>query len=193
MEGVQRLEAHFVPDDDGPAPWEEWEYLRLCINPLGFLELKDWQDLQHTSLLDDDGCSTAMITAGIENILHLGGPHHPFLGLELDEFRILKRNGHLFTIEMDGAVHPPSGDKEPGMPTGDFRLLDEVPFASVSVAVPLNAADPLAAAKGIAQRELGVKGFARTKVKLYDPNRPEGRRRPAVHHNVTLEVMATGT
>jgi hypothetical protein len=158
------------------------------------VDLKDWQDLQHASLLDDDGLSTAMITAGIENILHLGGPHHPFLGLQLDEFRLLKRHGHLFTIEMEGAVLPPAAKgKEPGMPTGDFRFLDEVPFASVSVAVPLNAADPLTTAKGIAQRELGVKGFARTKVKLYDPNRPEGRRRPAAHHNVTLEVMATGT
>jgi hypothetical protein len=46
-----------------------------------------------------------------------------------------------------------------------------VPFASVSVAVPINAADPLGAAKGIAYRELGVKTFARTQVRLFDPNR----------------------
>ncbi len=42
------------------------------------------------------------------------------------------------------------------VPTGDFRLRVEIPFASVTVQVPLNADDPLTAAKAMAAREIQI-------------------------------------
>ena len=68
------------------------------------------------------------------------------------------------------------------------RMVEEIPFATARVAVPLNAGDPLATARAIAAREIGLTQFARSSVDLYDPGRKVWNPTRAGKHMVLLET-----
>jgi len=87
------------------------------------------------------------------------------------------------------AALPPTGDEDPGCPRGISACWMRSPSPARAWRCHCNAADPLAAAKGIAHRELGVKGVARTKVTLFDPNAAPRGGGAAGHHDVTLEMI----
>jgi hypothetical protein len=102
----------------------------------------------------------------------------------------VRRDGYLFTCEFDGEITPTKEDmeKDPGAVPVEFRMMEEIPFATVTVAVPLNAADPLSAARGIAEREIGLKEVARSRVSLFDPTRKVWKPEKSGKHTVTLET-----
>ncbi len=188
---VWRIEAHFVPDDDdpGPPPWQVWEYLRLAINPLAFLQVKHWHELERIDFLaDDDG----LFFMSLENLI--AGRSAPVLDVAVSEFRTIGRDGLNLTLEMEGEVVAPSEEEkakrpgEHGIPVGEFKLFAALPLSSLVVAVPINSADPLAAAKGIAQRELGLSQIRAGKVKSFDPNRRSRLPGGGSHHEVLLQV-----
>lgn len=192
---VWRIEAHFVPDDDspGPAPWEAWEYLRLSLNPLAFLQVKHWHELGRTDFLaQSDGLH--FLNIHLENLI--ADRDAPLLDVELDEFRTVGRDGLNLTLEMEGEVLPPSEKaksnphQDNGIPTGEFKLFAALPLASLTVAVPINASDPLAAAKGIAQRELGLSHIRTGQVTVFDPKKRSLLPGGGSHHEVSLQIGA---
>ncbi len=73
-----------------------------------------------------------------------------------------------------------------------FSLRVEIPFHEVEVAVPLNAADPLAAAVGIARREIGLSAHALHDVSRFDPTVPVWKPVENSHHIVLLETLWRG-
>lgn len=181
------FDAHYIPSDTdpGPPPEAPWEYLRLSIQPL-WLNLKDWRDLTTYNPTDYNvgGFYPASVT--LENLLissHLQGSNRP---IDPGEFLIIQRNGYLFTCEFEGEIdlETPEGTKEEHL-----QLRDEIPFATITVRVPINSADPVTAARAIAARELTFAEIARTHLTPYDSatairSRTLGRDK----HNVLLET-----
>ena len=191
---VWRLDAHFVPaeEDFGSGARARWEYWRFFVNPLGSFTTKDWRELVRESFLISDEGHDELCFADMENIINpmwSGGKQEP--GVRLGELRVIRRDGYLFTVEADGEIVCGKDDPE-HVPTGDFRLRAEIPFASATVEVPLNAGDPLTAAKAIAAREIQLTEFGRTDVTLFDPARKVWKPARSGKHTVTLEVPWRG-
>ncbi len=77
---------------------------------------------------------------GIHLQLDMIGPPHT---------RQVWRIDAVFVLQMDGEVVLPEGQTAEDGVTGDFRLLMEIPFASVNISVPVNAINPLAAGRAM--------------------------------------------
>lgn len=187
------VEAHYVPDDDdaGPGPGEAWEYWRMGIQPLGFYTTTDWRELVGLSR-DDERLDPLLGSA--ENLLARWHGREDVRGIHTGEFRVLRREGFLFTCEWDGefGAQTVREGEEPGAGALEFTLRDELPLREVRVEVPVNAADPLSAAKAIAARELGLTQWGRSHVELYDPARKVWKPQYSGKHTVLLEVAGEG-
>ena len=170
---VWRIDLAFVPgeDDAGQPPWTEHELWRLHVGPIMGLRLADWRDLENLSLLENVDV-LPLINATFENLC---ARREKVLDVNLLECRFLKRSGYDFVLQMEGEVFPPAADSgaDDGM-AGDFQLFMELPFASVEMAVPVNATNPLAAAQALAERHIGLRASARSHVTLFDPERAAG-------------------
>ncbi|HEY3663365.1 MAG TPA: hypothetical protein VGL24_09465, partial [Chthoniobacterales bacterium] len=154
-----RFEAHYVPADDdrGPGPVDTWEYWRLMISPMLF-QTNDWRLLTEYAI--SEPADFPFPAGSAENLLGGGGSRADALMLRPGELRVLRRDGFLFTCEFEGEIDLPAGH-EGGEEPVEFRLLDEIPFAGVSVHVPVNSADPVKAARALAAREIGLGETAR--------------------------------
>jgi hypothetical protein len=115
-----------------------------------------------------------LLNANLENLCDQGAERGKLREACVEECRIIGRDGYGFVMEAEGEVFAPEGQTVEDGVTGDFRLRMEIPFASVNVSVPVNAADPLSAARAIAEREIGLKGVARSLVHRFDPERAKG-------------------
>ncbi|MEO6787222.1 MAG: hypothetical protein ABI318_13910 [Chthoniobacteraceae bacterium] len=187
---VWRLDAHFVPADEdyGSGADAHWEYWRFFVNPLGSFTTRDWRELVRDTFLENEAGHRELCLASLENLINPYYTGKQEMEVLLGELRVIRRDGYLFTVEADGEVER-GKDHDERVPYGDFRLRAEIPFASVTVEVPLNAGDPLAAAKAIAAREIQLTEFGRTDVLLYDPAiRRTWRPERSGKHTVTLEV-----
>src|SRR5207302_5253565 len=167
-----RFDAHYVPadSDTGACPGVELEYWQLAINPMQ-LVIGDWRQLTDIKQSDDLDSSFYPFGGNFENLLTyrrngIKGVHTVFI----EEFRVLRREGYLFNCEFTGEIEAAAEDETEAL-AGEFRMLDEIPFASVTVRVPINATDPLASARAIAAREIGLAGVALADVRPYDPTR----------------------
>lgn len=171
---IWRIDLAFAPGEESGRmpPWAGHELWRLHVAPIVGLELTDWRDMENLTVLGEDAGEgeVAMLPASMENLCESRVLPRD---AEIRSCRFLKRDGHRFVLEMDGEIAQ-QGDVPPedGV-AGDFRLLMEVSFRSVKVAVPVNASDPLAAGVALAGRELGVRAHGRTHVKAFDPERAE--------------------
>ena len=80
-------------------------------------------------------------------------------------------------------------DLSNGLRRDELRLLDEIPFAEVYAKVPINAADPVAAARAFATREVGLAETAAARTTPPDWRREENPQAPLdSHHHVTLHT-----
>jgi hypothetical protein len=183
-----RFEAHYVPGDEDPGPPLEapWEYWRLMINPMNFV-LSDWRELADPALWDweKDAEPFYPMCVTIENLLPDGMRGAAERTVRPGHFRVIRREGFLFTCEFDGEIVAKEGEEV----AGEFRLLDEFPFFEAAVHVPINAADPIVAARAMAAREIALTESARTFLKRFDPERG---RLPRIlgpgRHSVTIET-----
>ena len=183
-----RFDAHYVPADvdPGPRPEAGREYWRLAINPMN-LAVADWRQLAEYNAREDGGEGFHPFSASLENLLHEWNDDKGVRTIFPGEFRVLRRDGYLFACEFDGEIKAAVSDAEAIV--GEFGLLEEVPFATVTVRVPINAADPVASARAIAAREIGLTSIGRTHVQPYDPARKRHSRFLGTDkHSVLLET-----
>ena len=172
------FDAHYVPaaNDPGPPADVLWEYQRVLINPL-WLTISHWHDLTTYHPVDHEVNGFYPMAANLENLLQ--GRASRDEGNRIiypDEFRVVRREGYLFHCEFDGAIDPQKQessaekDENEAEPEADeFQLRDEIPFTDVTVRVPINSTDPLATARAIAARELGLTSIGRNHIHPYDP------------------------
>lgn len=181
------LDTCWVPDDDDRAhpPWREPEMWRLWLPHLN-QRLSHWHELERYQCPEDD-LGILGFGAGAQNIARISGQENPVLCIAFETIRFMGRTGYTFILEMEGEVLP---QKKPGEQdiSGDFSLRVELPFNEVHVAVPLNATDPLAAAAGIARREIGLSAHAGHHLHLFDPEVPVWKPVENSHHTVLLET-----
>lgn len=172
---IWRIDAGFVPADEdaGPTPWSESELWRLHVAPIMGLELTDWREWENVAL-GNESEHVFPLNANFENLCAQGRERGKVRDAYVDHCKIIRRDGYRFVLQMDGAVELPEGETAEDGVMGDFRLLMEIPFASVNISVPVNASDPLAAGRAIAAKEMGLKGAARTLVNAFDPERAKG-------------------
>jgi hypothetical protein len=172
---VWRIDAAFVPadEDEGTAPWSGHELWRLHVAPILGISLKDWREWEQV-VLGYESDQGFLLNANLENLCAQGAERGKLREACVEECRIIGRDGYGFVMEAEGEVFAPEGQTVEDGVTGDFRLRMEIPFASVNVSVPVNAADPLSAARAIAEREIGLKGVARSLVTRFDPERAKG-------------------
>jgi hypothetical protein len=183
------LDACFVPadDDPGPPPWCGNEFWRFSLGRIIHLTVHDWRELEGKSLIDDEDGFTRPLFPDFTNLCGWGDAKKPRAVL-LGECRILKRDGYLFTVEIDGEIETKDEAPADGV-TGYFRTIMEIPFAAAEVSVPVNSNDPLASARGIAAREISLKDIARSHVTPFDPERAAGFKGHHFNkHDVDLET-----
>lgn len=185
------LNTCWVPEDDDRAhpPWRGPEMWWLGMMHLG-IKVSHWHELERFEVPEDDLPIVAM-SGSVQNIASYGSRHHDALSFALDTFRFTGRAGYSLILEMEGEVFPQEKPSEEDL-CGDFSLRVEIPFHEVHVAVPLNAADPLAAAAGIAHREIGLSAHARHHLRLFDPSVPVWKPVENSHHTVLLETPWNG-
>ncbi len=170
---VWRMDLAFVPGDEdaGPPPWARHEMWRMHVGPIMGLRLEDWREWENLALFENEDV-LPIIGATMENLCSRSlNPH----SVEIHDCRFLKREGYGFICQMEGEVFPPEdGSADEDGVAGEFRLLMEIPFVSVEIAVPVNATDPLAAGRALAEREIRLRDSARSKVTPFDPERAAG-------------------
>lgn len=174
-----RMELGFLPLRGVRMPWDAPQVWKLVVYPVGFLTVTDWRDLEGRQWFEDIG----PIMISLQNLCNGDRQPHSMLA---GDCRAVKRNGTVFTLELDGEVEPAEGYDGP---TGELRGLVEMPFSSITVSVPVNASDPVVAARALSARELGWQGKGRSHWQPYDPEKAGARPR-GFHdaHKVWLEV-----
>lgn len=175
-----RMELGFMPLPGRSLPWDPPQIWQIVVYPIGFLTVTDWRDLAGRDWFEGD----MPIMTSLENRC-AGGRGH-IHSVNVGDCVAVRRNGKVFTLELDGEVETAEGYDGP---TGELQGLIEMPFSSIKVSVPANARDPVAAARALAARELGWQGKGRSYWKPFDPEKA-GTRPRSFHdsHKVWLEV-----
>ncbi len=150
-----RLATHWVtgPGNLPVSADNEPDYLRLTVTAHRY-RLTDWRELTGLGLdeLDDEhegipfyGECTLEYMMGTER-----KPYRepPSFDLILGDMKVRRMEGYLFSCEFDGTVKFDEGRME------DFFFKTEVPFAGVSMRVPING-NAVAAGHARATREIG--------------------------------------
>jgi len=140
-----QLDLHYVPAAANPRPQPLWEreYLELCFQPFRY-HTPDWRDLSAFGPGPDLDAVLFNITLG--NLL-AGGFRCPRQSVYPDAITITHLAGYHFRCQFEGCVLWDDREYE-------LEVDDEISFAEVTVDVPVNARDPLAAARAIARREI---------------------------------------
>lgn len=127
----------------------------------------------------------------LENLLaeRQGGPSGNVRTVYPGEFSILRREGYLFHCEFAGEIDPEGEERNDDTEREELTLRDAIPFASVTVRVPINSSDPVAAARALAARELHLTETRRACLRPYDPKTKfHSRTLGTDRHSVLLET-----
>lgn len=163
-----RLDAHYIPQPTQPAREDAgWEYLRLTIFALAY-SVADWRDLCGLGLdpLHEGEESVWLGTSGLENLLARWSEREE-RDLIPGDLTVKRTGGYLFACALEGAIRYEDGREE------ELLLQDEIPFASVSLRVPINAPDPIKTARAIAAREIQFTDCASAHITRHDWRRQE--------------------
>lgn len=191
-----RLDVHYVPgaEEGGlTGPWQ-WRYWQVRLDLGIALQTTDWRTLAEGLAADEDDLGPPPICCTIENLLASRTAQARVRNLAVGTLRFVRRDGWLLTCEADGEVldgenaSEPAAEETDAAPPGPFTLLEAVPFATATVHVPLNVADPEAAARRIAAREIGLKETARAYVRRFQEGAYSPRFASRGKHTVTLET-----
>jgi hypothetical protein len=163
-----RLDAHYIPTDrNTPRDDDEWEYLRLTIFSEKY-HLDNWRNLTGLGLDNDD--DTWFGSADLENLLEDRFVRKS-LTIVPGRLDVTMAGDYLFHCTFDGILR--RGDAEE-----DLEFEDDIPFAEVSLRVPINAADPVATARALAARAVGLTEISASRVTPYDWRLKEKRQGP---------------
>lgn len=176
-----RLDAHYVPCEGNPPRADGlWEYLRLTLHSEHY-HLDNWRNLTGLGL-DNDDEDTWFGGADLENLLAGRFVHEEDIILP-GRLEVTWVNDYLFHCEFDGTLRREDKTEE------DLEFADDLPFAEVSVGVPINAADPVATALALAKRAVGLTEISGGRVTRHDWRIKEGRQGPLLdHHQVSLQT-----
>lgn len=154
-----QLDLHYVPAETNPQPRPLWEceYLELCFQPFRY-QTADWRKLSGFGPGPDLDPVLFNITLG--NLL-AGGYSCSRQSAFPDDITITHLGGYNFRCQFSGRVC--WDDRE-----YDLEVDDEISFTEASVDVPVNARDPLAAARAIAQRDIQLTDCAGHHLTLKD-------------------------
>ena len=154
-----QLDLHYVPAATNPQPRPLWqgEYLDLCFQPFRY-QTADWRELAGFGPGPDLDPVLFNVTLG--NLL-AGGANGPRQSVCPDEITITHLTGYHFRCQFRGSVLWDDREYE-------LEVDDEISFAEATVDVPVNARDPLAAARAIARREIQLADVAGHHVTLKD-------------------------
>ena len=198
-----RLVLYYVPaDEDAGNRFGLPEQWCLAIDTIS-LKIADWrEDLGRLRVGGDSENEFIPLIGSFSNIVERGYTVPASFAMNPHELRVIRRDGLLLTMELDGEIREPDpddGDKQAKADakelrvTGDFHLMDEVPLTGALVHVPVNVKDPAAYARKIAARDLKLDDFSdRTHVTPYNPESPWPRRIGRGTHMVSLTTRWRG-
>lgn len=154
-----QLDLHYVPADTNPRPRPLWEreYLELCFQPFRF-QTADWRELAGFGPGPDLDPILFNITLG--NLL-AGGHSCSRQPVCPEGITVTHLAGYNFRCQFSGSVLWDDREYE-------LELDDEIAFTEATVDVPVNARDPLAAARAIARREIQLADCAGRHISLKD-------------------------
>lgn len=146
--------------------------------------IRDWRELTGLGLhpLEEDKESAWIGSGMIENLL-AGRFAHDERTFIPGDFVARRVSGYLFDCELDGVVRDEEEQEK------EVLLADQIPFAGVSLRVPINAPDPIKTARDIVAREINLTECAQGRITQYDWRRkekPDARLDDA--HRVSLET-----
>jgi hypothetical protein len=177
------FDAHYVPAERGPGRDDgEWEYLRLTIHPFDFA-VSDWRELGNFGLetQGEEGADPILFHTTIENLL-AEESEGACRRVDPGTFRARRGEGYLFHCEFKGVMERDGAEEE-------LSLRDEIAFTEVMLRVPINAADPVVAARAIAASEVGPKEIDGGHVLRHDWRREKDDEAPL--DNSHLVVLRT--
>ena len=183
-----QLDLHYVPTDRNPEPQPLWEceHLELCCQPFHY-QTDDWRGLTHFGPADLD---PILFNITLGNLLE-NQPTCTRHFVTPDEFTVQHLEGYRFRCQLEGRLHR---DEE----CLALELDDEIHFAQATISVPVNAADPIATAQGLARRAIQLTEFAGSHLTRNDWRQTQGAAGPLEFaHRVTLytpwrQQMASG-
>ncbi len=154
-----QLDLHYVPAATNPQPRPpgECEYLELCFQPFRY-HTADWRELSGFGPGPELDPILFNITLG--NLL-AGGHSCPRQSVFPGEITVTHLARYNFRCQFSGSVV--WDDRE-----YDLDVDDEISFTEATVEVPVNARDPLAAARAIARREIQLADCAGQHITLKD-------------------------
>ena len=159
-EQVWELEAHYVPGENyTPRADGEPEYLSLNIRSEEY-QVADWRALSGLGLDTEE--TTWLGWCSLSNLL-VGRYDKESWSLTDGWLEVERLRDYLFHCEYTGARKLADGSFEA------VELKDDLPFKEIVAYVPINAADPVAAAKAMAKRTIGLNAFAETRLLPYNP------------------------
>jgi hypothetical protein len=176
-----RLDAHYIPEPFQP-PLESftWEYLRLGIWGYAY-RVDDWRELGGFGF--DSDSSPWLGVSSLENLIDLYRKNE-VTDILPGDLTIRRAERHLFHCEFDGVIRGADGTEQ------ELFLCDQLPFASVSLPVPINASDPIKTARSIVARELKLTETCDERLTPYDWRRTDNLPNPKLNpaHQVTLDT-----
>lgn len=178
---VWQLKANFAPDgvDYAPPSPGTDEYLELFLRP-EFYQVQDWRKVVDFDYEAED--SDPLMFTSLTNRLAEGSEPKE-LPITVDDLTLKHVGDFVFEWKLDGVRELPDGTEQ------KLKVREMLSFKEVVAYVPLNAADPVAAAKAMAAKAIQLKEFGGHRVTPYDPNRPT-RLKSLInsHHVVTLQT-----
>ena len=172
-----RLDAHYVPCEfnSGPLVAGQWEYLRVFLQTHSFA-VKDWREF---STIEEDDLPP--MGATLENLL-ANERVDKVWNIVIDRLEVKPVRDYLFHCKFEGVLEY-DGNEE------NLELADDIPFTDVSLRVPINAADSVAAAQAMAARAIGPVEVSGSRVTPHDWRIREKAAGPLENgHSVTLET-----
>ncbi|TSJ77769.1 hypothetical protein [Rariglobus hedericola] len=168
-----RLETHWVTSPDNAPEQADTspEYLRLTVTADEY-RISDWRELTGLGLdeIEDEGEGGKFYGRG--TLEHMLGPERELhcepasFGLILGAMKVCRKEGYLFSCEFDATVKLDDGKTE------ELALKAELPFAGVSMNVPING-NAVAIGLARAREEIGSLEIAAGQITPHDWLRKE--------------------